>query len=178
MVAPGQEGMLLQRSPAPSSAPLLADEAQAVAATDMHSQCSTCLRSSAAAAAGDGALLTCTGCRVARYCGRACQKADWKSAHKRECASLKKVGCERRFAESRRRQFVCVRVCCVCCVCVCVEKRGREERVCDLAQRKALHFSLSLLSLPPSPSLSPVVRPPASLHSAAVLHSPAAAAFS
>ena len=29
----------------------------------------------------------CTGCRVVRYCGAACQKKDW-SAHKAACAAL------------------------------------------------------------------------------------------
>jgi hypothetical protein len=31
---------------------------------------------------------TCEGCKVARYCGKECQKKDWK-AHKKVCVSRK-----------------------------------------------------------------------------------------
>jgi SET and MYND domain-containing protein len=86
-IAPSQEGLLLQRAAAGPGAPLLADEPSAVSALDITSQCSTCLR---APQAGE-TLQACTGCRLAKYCGRACQKADWRTAHRKECASLKKV---------------------------------------------------------------------------------------
>jgi hypothetical protein len=33
-------------------------------------------------------VLTCKGCRVAKYCCAACQKKDWKSGHKHQCAWL------------------------------------------------------------------------------------------
>lgn len=35
-------------------------------------------------------LLTCARCKVARYCGKACQSADWASRHKRWCKALPK----------------------------------------------------------------------------------------
>ena len=37
------------------------------------------------AAEGGTKLLTCSRCRSARYCGRDCQRAHWKSLHKHEC---------------------------------------------------------------------------------------------
>ncbi|XP_055349244.1 N-lysine methyltransferase SMYD2-B-like [Paramacrobiotus metropolitanus] len=36
----------------------------------------------------DDSLLTCSGCRVHRYCNKSCQKADWKMEHKLECKTL------------------------------------------------------------------------------------------
>lgn len=30
----------------------------------------------------------CSGCNIAKYCGRTCQKQDWKSSHKNICESL------------------------------------------------------------------------------------------
>lgn len=35
-------------------------------------------------------LLTCARCKVARYCGKACQRADWTSRHKTWCRALPK----------------------------------------------------------------------------------------
>jgi len=37
------------------------------------------------AAAGGTKLRTCSRCRLARYCGRDCQRAHWKLLHKNEC---------------------------------------------------------------------------------------------
>ncbi|CAD6505420.1 BgTH12-00911 [Blumeria graminis f. sp. triticale] len=34
------------------------------------------------------ALQRCSGCRVSQYCSAACQRADWKSIHSKECALL------------------------------------------------------------------------------------------
>ncbi|CAI7611766.1 unnamed protein product [Penicillium discolor] len=36
-------------------------------------------------------LKACTGCRVVKYCDRACQSKDWKFAHSLECPIFKKV---------------------------------------------------------------------------------------
>jgi SET and MYND domain-containing protein len=33
----------------------------------------------------------CSGCRVVPYCGSACQSADWKLIHKKECRVCRKV---------------------------------------------------------------------------------------
>jgi hypothetical protein len=32
-------------------------------------------------------LLRCTRCKIALYCNKECQKADWKRGHKKECTS-------------------------------------------------------------------------------------------
>ena len=36
-----------------------------------------------------GALLTCTGCKQAAYCGQECQRAHWNASHKKQCAQLR-----------------------------------------------------------------------------------------
>jgi len=33
-------------------------------------------------------LKTCTGCKIAKYCSRKCQKAHWRAGHKKECKQL------------------------------------------------------------------------------------------
>ena len=33
-------------------------------------------------------LMLCAGCRIVAYCGAEHQRADWKTRHKAECASL------------------------------------------------------------------------------------------
>ncbi|KAJ7755122.1 MM3350-like domain-containing protein [Mycena metata] len=48
-------------------------------------------RATACAACGNpNDLKACSGCGQRFYCGQACQKAHWKSTHKRECALEKK----------------------------------------------------------------------------------------
>ncbi|KAJ7258385.1 MM3350-like domain-containing protein [Mycena haematopus] len=48
-------------------------------------------RATACAACGNpNDLKACSGCGQRFYCGQACQKAHWKSTHKRECALAKK----------------------------------------------------------------------------------------
>ena len=47
----------------------------------------------AGACTGDGSsptskLLSCAACRVATYCSRECQKADWKAGHKQLCQNV------------------------------------------------------------------------------------------
>ncbi|POM70400.1 Zinc ion binding protein [Phytophthora palmivora] len=39
----------------------------------------------------DGKLLACTRCKCIFYCGKTCQKQDWKNRHKLLCQSVKKV---------------------------------------------------------------------------------------
>jgi hypothetical protein len=39
-------------------------------------------------AAGAPAFKRCAACQAVAYCTRECQKAHWKKAHKRECATL------------------------------------------------------------------------------------------
>ena len=46
-------------------------------------------RNLAGAAEADVRGRKCSGCFVVRYCGAACQQADWRAGHKRVCASLK-----------------------------------------------------------------------------------------
>jgi len=46
-------------------------------------RCSCCFE-----AQEDAALLRCSRCRLVLYCDKGCQKADWKAAHKHECAAL------------------------------------------------------------------------------------------
>ncbi|KAK2867969.1 hypothetical protein FQN49_003287 [Arthroderma sp. PD_2] len=42
--------------------------------------------------AGDGAkLLKCSGCKVAEYCSKECQKKDWRAKHKAACKTLSKL---------------------------------------------------------------------------------------
>ncbi|KAJ5666982.1 hypothetical protein N7462_011391 [Penicillium macrosclerotiorum] len=36
-------------------------------------------------------LKACTGCRVVKYCDRACQSKDWKFAHSQECSIFQKL---------------------------------------------------------------------------------------
>ncbi len=33
-------------------------------------------------------MLKCARCKLARYCGKECQAADWRAAHKRACPLL------------------------------------------------------------------------------------------
>ncbi|KAJ7161212.1 MM3350-like domain-containing protein [Mycena filopes] len=48
-------------------------------------------RATACAACGNpNDLKACSGCSQRFYCSQACQKAHWKSTHKRECADMKK----------------------------------------------------------------------------------------
>ena len=49
-----------------------------------HPNCTTIVGCSEASALGGK---RCAGCRLVRYCGRACQVADWK-AHKAACREL------------------------------------------------------------------------------------------
>ena len=30
-------------------------------------------------------MKTCTGCKLAKYCGPVCQRANWKAGHKKTC---------------------------------------------------------------------------------------------
>jgi SET and MYND domain-containing protein len=39
----------------------------------------------------DGTRKRCTACKFVRYCSTACQKADWKLIHQKECPVLKEV---------------------------------------------------------------------------------------
>ena len=48
--------------------------------------CDHCFKTST----GEKGLLKCGKCKVARYCNRECQKADW-STHKPRCANAKKL---------------------------------------------------------------------------------------
>jgi hypothetical protein len=36
----------------------------------------------------------CAGCKVARYCGKSCQAAHWKLAHKPVCRMLRALSAE------------------------------------------------------------------------------------
>ena len=45
-------------------------------------------RGDQAAAAAKGKLSGCSGCHVAKYCGRECQVAHWKAGHKTDCKEL------------------------------------------------------------------------------------------
>jgi hypothetical protein len=42
----------------------------------------------------DHKRMKCSGCRVVRYCGAACQRADWR-AHKPACAALQQQAAEK-----------------------------------------------------------------------------------
>jgi len=52
-------------------------------------QCAVCGATSPEDRKG-GKMLRCSRCKLVYYCGAACQKADWKAAHKRECTGAKK----------------------------------------------------------------------------------------
>jgi hypothetical protein len=47
-------------------------------------------------------LRACTGCCVAYYCGAACQRANWKLVHKKECPVLKAVPAGASFSTTQR----------------------------------------------------------------------------
>ena len=38
---------------------------------------------------GTDKLFTCAGCRIVRYCSKACQRADW-DGHREECRTIRK----------------------------------------------------------------------------------------
>ena len=38
---------------------------------------------------GTDKLFTCAGCRIVRYCSKACQRADW-DGHREECRTIRR----------------------------------------------------------------------------------------
>lgn len=42
-------------------------------------------------AVADSKLMTCAGCGVPKYCSKECQRAGWKSGHKKMCKELKAI---------------------------------------------------------------------------------------
>ena len=40
---------------------------------------------------GRAKLMTCSGCKVTKYCSKACQRAGWKAGHKQMCVMLKSI---------------------------------------------------------------------------------------
>jgi hypothetical protein len=53
-----------------------------------------CVGCGAVERADGTALLSCQGCKCAKYCSRECQKQDWQKWHKKMCPILKEVGWE------------------------------------------------------------------------------------
>lgn len=51
----------------------------------LNTVCSFCLLESQP----DTSLKKCGGCKIPQYCGKVCQKADWKAGHVKECPLLK-----------------------------------------------------------------------------------------
>lgn len=55
-------------------------------------------------------ILACSGCEVARYCGRACQKRSWENGHKQSCGAIKllheKFTKEKYFAKDENKHPV------------------------------------------------------------------------
>ena len=74
-------------------AQLAVDVAEALGTRPCAHVCCTTIAGAREADAPRGKL--CSGCRVVRYCGPACQKADWP-AHKAACRELqrRKAGVE------------------------------------------------------------------------------------
>jgi hypothetical protein len=60
-----------------------AESARAAARHD--TPCTGC---GASRAEGAPAFKRCAACQAVAYCTRECQKAHWKKAHKRDCATL------------------------------------------------------------------------------------------
>lgn len=67
-------------------------ESRQAAKRSLLSTVNSCSRCGAVCAVGG--LSACSACKVARYCGRACQKADWPS-HKPVCAALQAAAAKR-----------------------------------------------------------------------------------
>ena len=73
---------------AAAAAHVAVDVAEALATRPCaHPGCCTIVGPSEAGALGGK---RCSGCRLVRYCGRACQVANWK-AHKAACAELQRA---------------------------------------------------------------------------------------
>jgi hypothetical protein len=51
----------------------------------LNTVCSYCLSETQS----DTSLKKCGGCKIPQYCGKVCQKADWKAGHVKECPLLK-----------------------------------------------------------------------------------------
>ena len=68
-------------------AQLAVDTAEALATRPCAHVCCTTIVGAREAESPRGKL--CSGCRVVRYCGAACQKADWR-AHKAACRELQR----------------------------------------------------------------------------------------
>ena len=49
-------------------------------------RCSRC--DAEASSFESGKLLACAGCRMMWYCSRECQRADWKSGHRKNCKAV------------------------------------------------------------------------------------------
>ena len=72
-------------------AQLAVEVAEALSTRPCAHPCCTTLLGASEADAPRGKL--CSGCRAVRYCGPACQKADWR-AHKAACRELqRRRGC-------------------------------------------------------------------------------------
>ncbi len=91
------------------------DDAGTIAAPRCWQRCAVCLRPSDAA--GDVRLKRCTSCGVVSYCGRNCQRIDWKKRHHREECEKLRACRERRTRlvalmashvdSAERMQYVC-----------------------------------------------------------------------
>ena len=81
---------VIAASPLPPGTRLFARAPLVHVVDDAHmmSRCAWCLASEEEVPSGN--LKSCTACKVVRYCGGECQKADWVH-HKRECSSFKQV---------------------------------------------------------------------------------------
>jgi hypothetical protein len=61
--------------------------AHAVHENHRESVCDSCLMSS-----GSSSLQLCAACKNVLYCGRECQRAAWKEAHREECRFFREGG--------------------------------------------------------------------------------------
>ena len=79
-------------------------------------------------------LMSCAACKITHYCNRACQKMDWKSAHKQMCPSTERDKTIHAVA------IACVRILTLMCISPKFDLTGTDFTVENPSVLKS-HFS-------------------------------------